>query len=550
MARLRPSGRRTICVVALCLSTLLATPGQARSDETRDTRVSDVWPNFTREEMAWESGSLEAANSESRMILANTEPGIAIDPGNPALVAAIYTGAVRQDGKPLLTCPRRYSVDGGRTWQSATPEPPLDTPHGNCANALVAAAGGGRFYSITMTYDDNEIESHEYLHISDDGGRTWRVGALIGNNHFDDVGRGYKKSDTVCGPKRMAVDTAPNSRWRGRIYVLNCANEQLVGGKNGFALTLRYSDDGGKTLSVPKLVQFAEKDGSPYEQFSPSEILTDPRGGLTLVYALDRKAEGYDLAVVQSADGGVTFEAPRMVPGTKAPATRMGIIPDPRWKSFKQWQHSYNVLSVRAAQTPDGRIWIAYSANTHPDRDCAPDPNGRFCVDSDVLLTTSADGGRTWTQPVDFARGPKGSDQWMPTLTAHEDGVVSIAWLDKRLHRDNLSYDAYYTNTRDGVRFLKPVRLSSVSSPLAAGDDLDHADDREFYNINFLGDWHGSAVAGRRFSYIWSDMRAGASSRLQRPKEIWQATVTLCQRPAAPSRPQPLCPADVMRKPD
>jgi hypothetical protein len=128
------------------------------------------------------------------------------------------------------------------------------------------------------------------------------------------------------------------------------------------------------------------------------------------------------------------------------------------------------------------------------------------------------------------------ADQFYPEIRAHADGTVSIAWLDKRLHTDNLGYDVYYTNTRDGEHFLPNVRLSSASSMLRPGNIREDLDS----DINYLGDWQGSDVSGGNFYYIWADMREPKT--VNRAKNIYMAGVTLCGEPQS-GAPRDICPA-------
>ncbi len=87
------------------------------------------------------------------------------------------------------------------------------------------------------------------------------------------------------------------------------------------------------------------------------------------------------------------------------------------------------------------------------------------------------------------------TDQFFPWIAAHPNGLLSMAWRDKRLDPNNVNIDTFYTNTPDGATFLPNVRVSSVASPNTPGF--------------FLGDYQGLAVTADGIFPVWTDTRSG-----------------------------------------
>jgi len=90
------------------------------------------------------------------------------------------------------------------------------------------------------------------------------------------------------------------------------------------------------------------------------------------------------------------------------------------------------------------------------------------------------------------------TDQFDPSIAVRDDGLVSLIWLDKRLDPNNVNFDAFYTNTYDGVNFLRDVRVSSATSLVG--------------NSSLVGNYIGIDGNATQVFPIWDDMRSGKSA--------------------------------------
>ena len=196
----------------------------------------------------------------------------------------------------------------------------------------------------------------------------------------------------------------------------------------------------------------------------------------------------------RSTDGGVTWSTAADVAAN---------LPSPGSFYLKNADKQFGMVADRgldgnsfptAAITPDGSIFVAWDdfskGSCKQVARLGPVPP---CSNSDVRLSVSRDGGATWTAPVKATDERGASDQFFPWLAAHPDGLVSLAWIDRRLDQHNIDYDLFYTNTYDGVNFLPNVRVTSATSILGL--------------TTRIGDYNGMAgIAGVVFP-AWGDLR-------------------------------------------
>jgi hypothetical protein len=208
-------------------------------------------------------------------------------------------------------------------------------------------------------------------------------------------------------------------------------------------------------------------------------------------------AKYLSIAYAKSRDGGVTWSKPAAV------ASR---LPSPGFFNLKNADPAFGTdpnaglagnSFPTAAIAPDGAIYVAwtdFSAGT-----CwALDAYGDWaCSNADVRLSVSRNAGKSWTAPVKVNDdGAGGTDQFYPWIATHPDGLLSLAWIDRRLDLDNVNYNAFYTNTSDGAHFLPNVRVSSVTSILGLN--------------RFIGDYIGLGVSSNRVFPVWGDFRFDA----------------------------------------
>jgi hypothetical protein len=121
----------------------------------------------------------------------------------------------------------------------------------------------------------------------------------------------------------------------------------------------------------------------------------------------------------------------------------------------------------------------------------------------DIVLTSSGDGGQSWSPKVRLSAGAPRFDDILVALAVDDAGQVHAAWYGRE--GDPLCgklADTYWTLSRNGgATFLPPQRVSSVSSSWTNPDW-----------VGVAGDYLGLATVGTTAHVLWMDTRHYATS--------------------------------------
>lgn len=213
---------------------------------------------------------------------------------------------------------------------------------------------------------------------------------------------------------------------------------------------------------------------------------------------------GGTLLVYRSTDGGRTLDS---------------------IASFGELRSSYNNINSRSIT---GSVAVDPGSKTWADRIYAvwgDAATGRGII----RLSHSSDAGVTWSLPASLGEdrtigaANDAPDNFMPTVAVNRDGVVGVLWYDRRDHKDNIAYDAWFSASVDGgATWLPSVRVSSAPNDPAqrrSGADTVHG---RFLTTG--GDTAGLAAdADGRFHAAWIDNRRGV-------QQVWTAAIEI--RPA------------------
>lgn len=124
-----------------------------------------------------------------------------------------------------------------------------------------------------------------------------------------------------------------------------------------------------------------------------------------------------------------------------------------------------------------------------------------------ILVASSSDGGWEWTDatPVEKPAEAFGSRNF-PVISVNNEGVVMVAWMDRRDDASGGCYAPYVSASMDGgSTFTSAVRVaSSVSCP----DPARTGQAGSRFRVG--GDYFGlAAAADSRFHVLWPDAREG-----------------------------------------
>jgi hypothetical protein len=236
------------------------------------------------------------------------------------------------------------------------------------------------------------------------------------------------------------------------------------------AAYLSRSTDGGRNWEPGRPIH----ESGINAQTIANKIVVRPDGTLVNVFTQYSGAGDLDILVITSADKGRTWSAPVKVAdltklGTKDPETGTPIRDG---ADFTQ-----------AAADSRGNVYIAWQDS----RFSAGQRDG-------IVLSKSADGGRTWSAPV-AVNGVSQAPAFSPALAVQRDGTVGVTYYDLR---DNTSDPAtiptgYWLATSDnGGASWSERRVATFDMAFAPKVDRPVP---SFY----IGDYHGLVASGEHF---------------------------------------------------
>ena len=388
------------------------------------------------------------------------------------------------------------SGDGGATWKPTLETPPSDALADASGDPAVAFGPDGTawFTASLLPPNSGAAARSMLLYRSPDGGERWDA-----PTRFTYSDRQYITIDHSGGP------------YHGRIHV---NGNGRVGAAAG-GLTNFWSSDDGRTFTESIL---------PRQPVAPvmgnAVVLSD--GTLVALHSAEAGARGSDarradvmrvrLLASASRDGGQSFGAPADIALTTLVTGRKG---------------GHN-------NTSNGPMMAADASRTATrDRLYAVWPEHRD--DHTVIqLSFSADGGRSWSAPrvVSDADTP-GRDHFMPNVAVNRDGVVGVAWYDRRDRADNIGWDVRFAASLDGgVTFLPSVRVSAEGMRFGTDDAWiiearatttpAPALDLSLNTFTFLGGDTAGLVADASgvFHAVWIDNSTGLP-------QVWTAPITV-----------------------
>lgn len=406
---------RTIVLIVLALFSLQLLPfptARASAYESSNAGIVNIQTtsNVT-------GGAFDAAGGCVRNAAYNnhhSESWIAIDPrDNDHLV-----GVSKFFFDPqyyLFHLGAMVSRDGGMSWKS-TIIPGFDcrsAPRDGWADTtdpVVAFDSEGVVYSAVFAFFLQYDSTGAQVSCCPNG-EVSVVKSVDGGIHWAIANQGlplafYPTIDVSPDKQWIAVDSSPHSPFRDNVYV-----GWTVFDANGGEIWFSMSKDHGQHFTAPVMISSPLTDGALNTYVFMG---TGPDGTLYASYTSfpDPTSSRADVWVLSSRDGGSSFSSPRLAASFIALATL--DLPN---TSFRE-----GIADNFAVDPASGHLLFALEVD-----------GGRGL---DVQLTESIDGGISWSRPVavnDAFTVNDGIDQFQPTVAASPDGIVAVAFYDRRL---------------------------------------------------------------------------------------------------------------------
>lgn len=446
------------------------------------------------------------------------ETSIAVNPTDESNVVA---GA--NDYEPAVDSVQGVyaSFDGGFTWTYSRHARQVITPDRRMLGSgdpVIAFDSQGTVYQSFIAFGRADCDSYIGAIRSTDQGVTWSTpvdsvpagtemiegdGIVVHNGGPADCQIFHDKEWMTAGVRPAGATIVPGSveAFVGpdRLYVTWTRFDFGPSGTTYVESPIfeAHSDDQGRTWSEPQEISgssplcvrnFGDDDPPACDEDQFSVPVVDPNTGRVYVifenFQTQNPALYNQYLIVHSDDGGDTWSNPRRV-------TRIvdGFAQYPT--CFGRQTLDFMCARVNAAGNIDvdaatGKLYVTWSDNRHGS---ASDTN------TDVFVTTSVDGGFTWSPPVNLTRRSQ-DDQFFPWLAVASNGTVAVTYFDRRYNPPKLIDTSLSQSTDGGSRF-STARVSEVSwNP-----------DLAFRLGIFIGDYNGLDTSSTTALPFWTDAR-------------------------------------------
>jgi hypothetical protein len=414
---------------------------------------------------------------------AEVEPWVAVNPANQSNLIGVWQQDRWSNGGAHGLA-AGYSFDGGATWARVT------LPFSACAGGLgyerasdpwVSIGPDGTAYTVSISFNHTNNSNAVGAAVSRDGGQTWQnLSVLIADNEptlqfFND------KESVTANPTRAGVAYAV---W-DRLELPNAnpyANLHAVAyrGPAYFSKTI----DGGQTWSPPKVIVNVPSN----QQTIGNQIVVDPRNG-TLYDFFDLIRPPFNItatkvAFIKSTDDGVTWTKPKVI----ADLRTVGVTDPETGEDVR----TGDIIPEPAIDPATGQLYVVWQDSRF---------NGGLY--DEVALSTSTDGGNTWSAPT-RVNTPTGRAAFNPSIRVNSSGVVGVSYYDFRnLVAGNtvtLPTDYWFkSSTNGGATFGADTHLSGPfdmkTAPFAGG--------------YFIGDYAGLDVIQTLFVPFFVQTNSG-----------------------------------------
>jgi hypothetical protein len=361
----------------------------------------------------------------------HSESDIRVDPANPQHLIGQSKWFVNGEGYNHLLG-FYESFDGGQTWPVQGHVPGYEGWTDN-TDPVGAFDPWGNFYSLVLPYQFyyDKFGFHKYDNGSNQvnptlppeavavsvhpattlTGKTAAASWITTHNGQPDYLMTAKNASTNDPDKQwIAIDTNATSPHYGRVYAMWTVfvlNPAIVYESHADA-----RPDGTHTdWSTPQVLPTVS--GKRFDTYLLPQVAPD--GTIWTTTTLNQVAQGFshnDINLVWSTDGGTTWQGP-------LPVAHDVITPTYQNTTFREG--IVDTFAVGRTKSTAGfyPLYVAYE-------------DGSSGL-SNIYLTASSDGGRSWTSPILVNDNVGPVDELQPNLEVASNGTVSVAFYDRRL---------------------------------------------------------------------------------------------------------------------
>jgi len=418
---------------------------------------------------------------------AEVEPWVSINPTNSSNIIGVWQQDRWSNGgaRGLVA---GYSLNGGKNWKE-TPLPfsscaPGGLPYQRASDPWVSFGPDGTAYTVSISFDRTDNKNAVGAATSTDGGKTWgNLRSLVsyttnGGQFSTDkesvtadpvkAGTAYAVWDTLVGPTDQPDDNPHAMAFTGDAY-------------------LAKTTDGGQSWSTATVIVHTSQN----TQTIGNQIVVDPRNGTLYDFfdlILHPTGVAFNVAFVKSTDGGATWSAPQII-STLGTA----FVTDP---NTGQAIRTGDIIPEPAIDSASGQLYVVWQD--------ARFTKGKF---DEVALSTSSDGGATWSTPIRVnTNTPSNRPGFTPSINVNATGTVGVTFYDFRnLTTQTTTLPTDYwsvTSTNHGASFGNETHIAGSFDMLTA----------PFASGFFVGDYEGLGTSATSFQPFFVQANSGNTS--------------------------------------
>ncbi|MCK5839169.1 MAG: exo-alpha-sialidase, partial [Bacteroidales bacterium] len=287
-----------------------------------------------------------------------------------------------------------------------------------------------------------------YVCKSTDYGVSWGAPVTVATNGYptSNPDANYRFNDRC----QITADIYPVSNHYNNIYLVwikdRGLNQPLPYGDIYFS----RSTDAGVTFSQEITLN------NPSNNMGNMPIPTVAKDGTLYVCWVDCDVTiqtgdpNADMRFNVSSDGGVTWGTDTFIATFDLPPRNLNNLLETR---------VFGASVIRAHPSNPNILYIVYAA----------DPDGAGADESDIYFIKSTDGGTSWSStPIRVNDDNTTYDQILPWMEVKPNGIIDIAWYDRRNDPLDVIWDVYFSNSTDGGNSFStniPISQAPFTTP-------------------------------------------------------------------------------------
>jgi hypothetical protein len=426
---------------------------------------------------------------------AEVEPYVAVNPH----LAGNIVGVWQQDrwnngGAHGLVA--GFSSDGGATWgettlpfSSCAPNAILDpftgAPYDRASDPWVSIGPDGTAYAVGLLATNNTISGNNDTGVaavtSSDGGKTWGNARLIrsdqGTSPIFEVTQFFNDKESVTADpihagtayvvwdRTKSPSHSPDAALRAHAFRGPTWFSKTTDGGNTWTGTRAIFDPGQNSQTIGNQIVVDPKTDVLYDFFELIQTTGSPK-------FIPR---GLSVGVISSSDGGATWTQPTIVSAQQTAndfATNGALL------------RTGAGLPAAAVDASTGQLYVVWE-------------DARFTggTANQVVISTSTNGGASWSTPVAISKTPTTTPAFTTTVAVNSAGGVGVTYYDMRNPDHNtteaLPTDYWIVTSSDhGATFPNESRITPTSFDMSLAPNAGGL---------FLGDYEGLTTVGATF---------------------------------------------------